>query len=158
MPFTEIQVTQAVHALAVSGGSPTGAQRLLDFPISADTLARWRDETHAQRYADSLTKVQRDIESDTIVNLRTLAKRATEIEAELLERAGQVQFERDVPSALRAVSDTRAKAVDKLMVLTGRSPESGEVGGDLRSLLDGMAAKGLISLNVSLTLDKEAAT
>ncbi|UTI65596.1 hypothetical protein NBH00_05145 [Paraconexibacter antarcticus] len=153
MPFSPAQQREAVNALAISGGKPGAAQALLDFDISTDTLRRLRDDSHAQQYADALIRVQREIEADTVVNLRSLAKRATEIEAELLEKAARAQ-PRDIPQALRAVADVKSKSVDKLLALTGRSPEAAAGDGDLRSLLEGMAAKGLVRLSVNLDIDQ----
>lgn len=157
MAFTPAQQHEAVNALAIAGGKPAAAQGLLDFDISVDTLRRLRDESHAQQYSDALTRVQREIEADTVTNLRSLAKRATEIEATLLERAAGCS-DRDLPTALRAVADVKSKSVDKLLALTGRAPESSQGDGDLRSLLEGMAAKGLVRLSVNLDIDQTKET
>ncbi|MCW3041306.1 MAG: hypothetical protein JWM31_3211 [Solirubrobacterales bacterium] len=144
---TPLQVSEAVQALAACGGSPKDAAKLISFTIGESTLRRWRDETHAQSYADQLDRYQREVEADNVVNLRRLALRATEVEAELLEKLVDCN---DVPSGLRAAPDVKAKSIDRLLSLTGWTPVSLPGDGDLRSLLEGMAAAGHIRLSVSL--------
>src|SRR4051812_12784776 len=59
-------------------------------------------------------------EDQVIDQLRTNLSRAVDIEAELLERSLDAQ-QRDLPAALRAVSDVKSKSLDGLLKLTGRA-------------------------------------
>ena len=86
-------------------------------------------------------------EAEMARKLRNNAERAIEIEADLLEKAANAQ-PRDVPQALRAVADVKAKSVDKLMALTGRAPS--ESGADLGATLASLAGKGFLRMNVEL--------
>lgn len=87
-------------------------------------------------------------EADTIDLMRTNMLRAAEIEKTLLERAEHATG-RDLPGALRAVADVKAKNVDKLLALTNRVPGEG-AGPDLGELLGKMVDKGYLRVNVDL--------
>lgn len=152
--FTPPQIGQGIAALALASGSPAEAKKLLDFEVSTETLRKWRDETHHQQYEDSLRKIQLEIEADTVLKLRKIANRALEIEADLLEKCAKAA-PREIPQALRAVADTKTKSIDKLLALTGRAPEQQDGSYDLRALLEGMADKGLLTLNVDLKADQK---
>jgi len=88
-------------------------------------------------------------EAETVDTLRTNANRAATIQGDLLERTLTVD-DKDLPAALRAVSDVQTKSVDSLLKLTGRAPEQGD--GGIVSLLRGLANDGLVRLHVDLDL------
>lgn len=93
-------------------------------------------------------------EEDAANGLRKNLARAVEIEADLLERAASATG-RDVPNALRAVTDVKSKSLDGLLKLTGRSnPET--TGGDIAQMLSGMVERGILKVNVELGPPGEA--
>jgi len=87
-------------------------------------------------------------ESELVDNLRTQAKRASEIEADLLEKVGGITDKNMLPQALRAVADAKTKSIDGLVKLTGRDGQ--DAADDFTAMLRGMASDGFLKLNVSL--------
>lgn len=103
----------------------------------------------AQERADAELEARRD--EDTIVGLaRENALKALKYESQLMDKARDA---RDVPQALRAMSDARAKSVDTLMKLTGRDVKP--VQDDFVQILQGLAAKGLLRMNVEIGQQQE---
>jgi hypothetical protein len=90
-------------------------------------------------------------DEDTIVSLaRANALKALRYEDVLLDK---VKDSRDVPQALRAVADARSKSVETLMKLTGRDVH--RPSDDFTGMLQGLAAKGLLKVNVQLGVPDE---
>jgi hypothetical protein len=121
--------------------------------------ARAADEARAAARGEVLPSAeeQHDLEQaarrdeDNIVDLaRANALKALRYEDKLLDK---VKDSRDVPQALRAVADSRAKSVETLMKLTGRDVH--RPADDFSGMLAGLAAKGLVKLNVELEVGKQ---
>lgn len=144
-----------MKALAESGGNVRRAAELLAFEWEVDfevpawkTLERWRDQDYAEQYRDLARRQTEATEERTVEALRATALRASEIEAGLLERLPTVD-DKELPAALRAAADVKAKSVDKLLAMTGRSPDRVPEH-SIEQLLAGLAAKGLARVNVNL--------
>lgn len=155
--YSPEQVTMALMAMVAHGGDVKAvAEELIDeeFQVPAPTLRRWKNETHAERYRELELKYAAELEQITIEKLRRNAQLAAEIETELLERVRNAPVEQSA-QALKAVADSRAKSVDKLLALTGRDPSGGGAQPDLTELLRSMAAKGLVKINVELEAPRD---
>lgn len=155
--YTPEQITLGLMAVAAHGGDCTVAgEELLDdeFQVPVATLRRWITQTHAERYKQIVQEHGHELEQHTVEILRGNAKKAAEIERDLLDDMKTVPLEQK-PQALRAVADVKAKSVDKLLALTGR-PTDGAPPSDLPALLRSMAAKGVVKLNVNLDVDSTA--
>lgn len=90
-------------------------------------------------------------ETEIVNALRENAKAAVEAEAKLIGRLGDVPA-KDIPSALRAASDTRAKSIDNLLKMTGRQTDGGE---SIAHILQSMQKSGLVKINVELEFGGE---
>jgi hypothetical protein len=88
-------------------------------------------------------------EEEVVDQLRANLSRAVDIEAGLLERAADTS-QRDLPAALRAVSDVKSKSLDGLLKLTGRAADPEAV--SLHELVVSMVRRGFVKANVSLDI------
>lgn len=101
-------------------------------------------ETEQRRKAADRT------EEEVVDQLRTNLSRAVDIEAELLERSLDAQ-QRDLPAALRAVSDVKSKSLDGLLKLTGRAAADPDAV-SLHELVTSMVRRGFVKANVNLEI------
>jgi hypothetical protein len=99
--------------------------------------------------AHDLERAARADEDEIVTLARSNALKALRYEDTLLDK---VKDSRDVPQALRAVADSRAKSVETLMKLTGRDVH--RPSDDFAGIMQGLASKGLVKLNVSLEVGK----
>lgn len=154
--YTSRQITTALTALVRDHGDvEVTAGRLIgdEFMVSADTLALWKADTHAEQYRRLEEQLGREIERDAIMRTQQIIKRSGELKLELLERVGAITRQELVPQALRAVSDAGAKATTELMQLTGRpvSGASGDASVDaMLRLVTGLQETGLIKIAPSV--------
>lgn len=140
--------------LVVNDGNASKTARDLKesgWSLDVATLRRWREE-YSELYGDLERKASAVQESELVAMLRSRAHRAAEIEEDLLEKAANVMHSRDIPQALKAVSDVKNKNIDSLMKMTGREPSKGE-SQDLESLVASMASSGYARLTVNLERD-----
>lgn len=146
-------VRNGLTALIASAGNASEAARLLKrdgvLDVASTTLTIWRDE-YPELYADLEKQHQRWIEEEFIDTLRARARRAAEIEADLMERVAQVDQPRDVPNALRAITDAKSKSIDAVMKLTGQDRSGESQSSSLEQTLKQLAANGTIKVNVEL--------
>lgn len=131
------------------------ANRLIgdEFMVSADVLAVWKADTHAEQYRRLEEQLGREIERDAIGTLQHTIRRAGEIRLDLLERVALIERPELVSQALRAVSDAGRKATTELMLLTGR-PVNGASGDAsveaMTRLVTGLQELGLVKLAPSI--------
>jgi hypothetical protein len=97
------------------------------------------EETH------ELERAARADEDEIVTLARSNALKALRYEDTLLDK---VKDSRDVPQALRAVADSRAKSVETVMKLTGRDVH--RPADDFTGMLQGLASKGLLKVHVEL--------
>jgi hypothetical protein len=119
-----------------------------------DFMNDWTAKAEVARQGEVLPSAQESHEleqaalkdEDSIVDLaRANTLKAMKIEQQLI---GDMETWRDKPQALRAVADARAKSVDTWMKITGRdAPRAAD---DFTGMLQGLAAKGLLRVNVEL--------
>lgn len=93
-------------------------------------------------------------EEDITEGLRENLAVAVEREAQMLERMGDVK-DRDLAQALRAVADVKAKSLDGLLKITGRST-SPEEDGNLVRMLEAMIRKGYLKASVDLGIGTDS--
>jgi hypothetical protein len=93
--------------------------------VTPQTLRKWRDDTHAKRYAELHDKHKEDIESDAIRRMRERLRLVDQ--AEMLavtkvisELQGSKLTGKDAAMAALQMSRVKAQNVEKLMQLTGR--------------------------------------
>lgn len=156
--YTPEQVTMALMSMVAHGGDVSAvAEELIDeeFQVPAPTLRRWKNETYAERYRELELKYADELEQITIEKLRRNAEAAAKVEAQLIEDIGRGVPPEQRPQALRAIADSRAKSVDKLLAMTGRDPSGGRDAPDFGELLRSLAAKGLVKVNVELGAGQE---
>jgi hypothetical protein len=156
LDYTARQVTMALTALVRDRGDvEVTAARLIgdEFMVSADTLAFWKTDTHAEQYKRLEEHIGRETERDAITTAQQVIKRGGELKLELLEYVGEIRRPELVSQALRAVSDATAKATTELMQLTGR-PVSGASGDasleSMTRLVTGLQELGLVKLAPSI--------
>jgi hypothetical protein len=147
------QIEHALRVLVLNDGNVAASCRELeknaDGPSpTIPTLTRWRDE-YSEMYADMEATAAKVKESELVSMLRTRAHRAAEVEEKLLNRLEGIRADKDVPAALRAASDVKAKSIDGLMKLTGREPSGGN-SESMEQLVESMAARGYMKLTVNL--------
>lgn len=152
--FSPQEIEQALTVLAAEQGNATRTAKILKeeglAEVNKSTLEKWKTDTYSEMYLDLERKVEQRMEKDLIAMLRARAHRASEIEMELLERIATVGDYRELPQALRAVNDTKAKSLDALLKLTGRAPSEGDSTG-LEQLVDSMVRGGYLRVNVDLS-------
>jgi hypothetical protein len=154
--YTPAQVTKALMALAAHGGSVAkAAEELVDeeFMVPASTLRHWRDDVHAEQYRRLAEEYGGKLEREALELMRRNMRKAAELEEELIEAMAHVPAEQK-PQALRALADSKAKNVDKILALTGR-PSSGEKPLDLQGLLRGMEGRGYLKINIGIEQGQE---
>lgn len=157
-PLSREAIDLVLQAMAECQGNVKLASDMLVFdwevdfdPPSWKTMERWVKEDYAERYQDLVRRKIAKTEDETVDKLRSTALRAAEVEAGLLERLSGVD-DKDLPSALRAAADVKAKSVDKLLAMTGRSPDRPPEH-SMEQLLAGLAARGLARVNVNLDVE-----
>jgi hypothetical protein len=159
MTYTPAQVTRALmRELVAHGGSVRegggGARSTTSSWCRSSTLRHWRDEDHAEQYRRLAEEYGREARAgggraDAQRNMR----KAAQLEEELIEAMAHVPAEQK-PQALRALADSKAKNVDKILALTGR-PSSGEKPLDLQGLLRGMEGRGYLKINIGIEQGQE---
>jgi len=110
-------------------------------PHPGTALAEQQSKEQAKRQEDELVELQRDN-----------ALEAARIEKELLAKAAQAEG-REIPGALRAVADVRAKSLDGLLKLTNRTTVD-PAQQDLVQMITGMASKGYLKVHASLEVEE----
>lgn len=152
------QVTKALLSLAANGGDAklTAAQlRDDDVKITEATLLLWKHEEHAERYMRFEAELASERERRTVSVLQETVVETSRMKRDLLSK---VEATADRPEyaghALRAITDAEAKSVNNLLALTGRPTDGRQEGGAdaMVRLVEGMAARGLISLAPGLQL------
>jgi hypothetical protein len=157
--YSPEDVSKALMRLAANhGDAARTAGELIDdrFQVPADTLLTWKLETHSEQYRRIESSIANDLEEQAISQLRQTIRRVGELEGDMLERVGQINDPRLTPNALRALADTRAKATNELLQLTGRPLNGERAGGDVGQLVRGMVEAGLLRLAPGITLEQPA--
>lgn len=153
LDYTPEQVTRALVELAGHGGNCQAASEALvddEFMVPVATLRRWKREVHAEQYRKIEDEQGRELERVAAEQARLTIVRAGQLERDMLEEMTPDRVPKEVrPQALRAIADVKSKNVDKLLQLTGR-PVTNTQPSDFAQLLAGMAAKGIVKLNVSI--------
>jgi hypothetical protein len=155
---TDEQVRLALTVLVANQGNAQDAVRQINdeglngevvAPISPQMLQSWRDDLYSEVYLDIERTHGQSVEDEIVNRSRDIARRAAEIELEMMERIRTETQPRELPVALRAVADLKSKSVDTVMKLTGRDKQEAATG-SLESLVASMEGKGYLHLNVSL--------
>jgi hypothetical protein len=132
-------IDKALLAMIAKQGSPAeGHIYLLEehgIEIGPSTLSSWKTRDHPERYRQLESQYGAAIEAEIVLAARNNAKRAAEIEAVLLERVEAITDPKDLPAALRAVADVKAKAINEVLALTGRPTDGKQQSNDMASLL-----------------------
>lgn len=154
--YTDEQVERGLEALARNGGSGSGAAAELlaakdSLIVVPEDLYQWK-ANHPERFRQLEAAHADQLEERTVQGLRSNAHKAAEVAGDLLDKIDPATVE-DVPGTLKAVADVQSKSVDKLMAMTGRTPE-GHRNLGMEELLRAMAAKGLVRLNVTMDVPK----
>jgi hypothetical protein len=158
--YDQEQVTKALLSLAANGGDAklTAEQLREDFKITEATLLLWKHEEHAERYRRFEAELASERERRTV---GVLQETITETSRMKLGLIAKVEKTADRPEyaghALRAITDAEAKSVNNLLALTGRPTDGRQEGGAdaMVRLVQGMAARGLISLADGLQLEPQ---
>ncbi len=156
LTYNEDKIASGLAALLACAGSPSKASEALKaqgITIPASTLSRWKNHEHAERYRQLEVDHGRELEAEIVMGARITARRAAEIEAELLERA-RTASDRDVPRALSAVTDVKSKSVNEVLALTGRPTDGGRKGRDMGELLKFLVDKKVFTV-VDATAEEE---
>lgn len=127
----EKTVELALGCIVACAGSTTDARKLLlakDVDIADSTLRNWRDNVHAERYAELASEHGKTLEEAIVREIRELAARATVVQRKALELAEERIDDKKVtaPEAARMAKDlahVTGQNVDKLLTLTGRPTE-----------------------------------
>lgn len=153
------QVTKALLALAANGGDAKLTAEQLhdgDFMVTEATLLLWKHEEHAERYRRFEAELASERERRTVSVLQETIVETSRMKRDILSK---VEATADRPEyaghALRALTDAEAKSVNNLLALTGRPTDGRQEGGAdaMVRLVEGMAARGLISLAPGLQLE-----
>ena len=145
------KVTEALLQLVANAGNVAKTAKQVDLP--EQTLRHWKNDTHAEQYRRLEEQHGRELELQAIDQARQTIVRAGEIERELLEKAKDSRPDM-VPQALRAVTDVKAKNVDRLLSLTGRPVQPKDPGGnDLVALMQSMVDRGYLKVAAGVSLD-----
>lgn len=96
-----------------------------DTSVTPQTLRKWRDDTHAKRYAELHDKYKDEIEQDAIRRMRERLKLVDKAEMLAVTRViSQLEEQKltgkDAAMAALQMSRVKAQNVEKLMQLTGR--------------------------------------
>lgn len=152
-------IDTALIALAFTGGSPKKASALLadkGIDIDAKTLSRWKNATHADRYAEIQQQHGPEIEQHLIAVSRELAvlysegeRIAAQATIDAIERGDL----KDPSGAMRNFAVARGISTDQMLKLDGRPTEI-VVTGDARDLLNEI--KQIIRPNLPYDADTTA--
>lgn len=148
--FSDEQITQALMTLVACSGNPRRAAEAVDFDVSPDTIRKWRDQIHAERYQRMQEEHGQQLEVEAIALARENAVKAAEAERKMIERTEALTAPDLVSGALRALADSKAKSIDKVLALTGRPVSPKDDGANLGKMLESMVAKGYLKVNVQL--------
>jgi hypothetical protein len=152
--FTDDQVELALTELVGAFGNVREAVKRIQahddaFAISETTLRKWKTETYREQFMQLESTLGEDIESEVVARARKNALRALEIEADLLETAAKAGPE-EASSALKAVADSKNKNIDKVLSLTGRPQVARDDAVNPWQMIESMAEKGYLQINVGL--------
>lgn len=166
--YSAEQVTRALLQLAANKGNVRQtAEQLIDddFMVSESLLRSWKNDTHREQYQRLQAEHGKEEEAGHVDQLRSTIGRAAGLEEKVLDKieglldpegTGYIE-NRDLPATLRALTDTKAKSVDRLLSLTGRPRDpTGPTGNDLMQLLQGMADRGYLRLAVGVDVGQPA--
>lgn len=147
--YSPTQVTTALMAMVANGGSAAKTAEELhegDFQVTAATLRRWKNDTHAEQYRRLEENYGHELEQMAIQQARQIIEMSHDKLKALLERAGEAKGDL-VPQALRAVADTQSKQGNLLMQLTGRPTNPRDNGSsDIVQLVMHMVDRGYLKL------------
>jgi hypothetical protein len=96
--------------------------------VTPQTLRKWRDDTHAKRYAELHDKYKDEIENDAIRRMRERLRLVDKAEQLAVTKViTELEFGKlsgkDAAMAALQMSRVKAQNVEKLMQLTGRPTE-----------------------------------
>lgn len=103
--WSDTDIELALRTMALTGGSPTKTAALMEQegrPIPATTLTTWRDTTHAVRYENIVDQVRGEISKRVANRAMHIAGEAAQVEAGLVERAGDTIRELDAKDLTKA--------------------------------------------------------
>lgn len=119
--------------------------------LTPQTLRKWRDDTHAKRYAELHDKHKDEIEADAIRRMRERLRLVDQAERLAVTRViseleNQKLTGKDAAMAALQMSRVKAQNVEKLMQLTGRPTEIIEdrTGSVTSQVLRELMGKGVI--------------
>jgi hypothetical protein len=152
--YTEHDITRGLTALVAFGGAAGPASRALkdtfDLRVPPDTLKRWKEHTHAERYATLQVEHAGQIEDAMVRELRDLVRASGQAERmaveqtiESLERGGIRPSE--VASIAVGMSKVKQSSIDKMLALTGR-PQTITEHRSAAEILRALEAKGVLAL------------
>lgn len=158
----------ALQALARNEGdvAETASELINDeFQVPRSTLIEWMTETHAEQYHRIVDQLGNENERRVIAQAHNVTVRAGEVQADLVEHlatlldTGKLRPEL-VPQSIRALTDARAKSVNSVLLLTGRSITGDTGGADVEAmtrLVEGLQSLGLVKIapNIAATLGPE---
>jgi hypothetical protein len=156
--LTTEQVTKALLALAANGGDAkltAGQLRDDDLQVTEATLLLWKHDEHAERYRRFESELASERERRTVGVLQETIVETSRMKLGLIEKVEASASRPELAGhALRAITDAEAKSVNNLLALTGRPTDGRQEGGAdaMVRLVEGMAARGLISLAPGLQL------
>lgn len=150
--YTDEQISEALIAMVASGGNAAEASRRLaenDPPLEVPprTLRSWRSDVHADRYRRLDLDYTSQLEEQIVAHARENARRAAEVERQLIERtsARVEQLDgKEAAIAAKNMSDVKSKNVEKFMALTGRQPTTPADQGMLQ-LVMGLVDRGILT-------------
>lgn len=158
----------ALQAVARNQGDVELTARELindEFQVPAATLIDWITETHAEQYSRIVDGLGAEQERRVIRQAQDTLVRAGEVQSELVEAIatqlhdGKIRPE-VLPQSLRSITDVRAKSVNSLLLLTGRSVtgNTGEATVEaMTRLVNSLQGLGLVKVapSIAATLGSE---
>lgn len=152
--YSQAQITEGLAQLVANGGDVSKTSKEVDVPDY--TLRSWKTDTHAEQYRQLEEAHGTALERQAVELARATLVRAAAIEDRMLDRIEDVSS-KDLPQALRAVADVKAKAGNQLMQLTNRPTDPKDPAGmDIMAMLRSMEARGLAKLAVGIEVRAEA--
>lgn len=158
--YSSEQRTKALMVLAETHGDVDAVADMLiddEFQVPADTLRYWMLEQHREQFNRLMEDHGRQLEADTIAQLRETIRHTSTVKHELIDRVRELAIAspREAPHALRAITDAEAKSTVQILQLTGRPVSGAREGGSdaMLKLARHMIDQGLLRPADGITLD-----
>jgi hypothetical protein len=151
--YTDAEVDQILTAVIRHDGQIETAVRELEadgIGVHANTIKRWLEYKHLDRYNDLRQKYADDVEADLIHQYRKVSRQAVDVQSLALEKAiERLETGKDKDPSRTAVNAATVadKMTTKMLSLSGRPTQIHETRNPLE-IMRSLAALGVVKIDI----------